>query len=110
MIDISNNLCGTIKVDGETIKAVKVGINQVLTTQDNPVNIEQCSCGGFYLDTDCFHVVNHTITKADKAAVEDSFTTCGGISWDIAVFALDGTVLSLIPDEPEPEEETEPHS
>lgn len=106
MIDISNDLCGTIKVDGETIKVVKVGVRHVLTTQDNPVNIKQCSCGGFYLDEDCFTVVNHTITNAGKAAVDCSFTTCGGVSWDGAVFKLEGTVLSLIPDEPveEPEE------
>ena len=99
MIDISNDLCGTIKVDGETIKVVKVGVNKVLTTQDNPVNIKQCSCGGFYLDEDCFHVVNHTVTKAGKETVDCGFTTCGGVSWDGAVFKLEGMVLSLIPEE-----------
>lgn len=109
MIDISNDLCGTVKVDGETIKVVKVGVRHVLTTQDNPVNIKQCSCGGFYLDEDCFCEVNHTITKAGKAAVDCRFTTCGGISWDGAVFNLEGMVLSLIPEEgeEEPEEDTE---
>ena len=99
MIDISNDLCGTIKVDGETIKVVKVGVNKVLTTQDNPVNIKQCSCGGFYLDEDCFHVVNHTVTKAGKEVVDCGFTTCGGVSWDGSVFKLEGMVLSLIPEE-----------
>lgn len=107
MIDISNDLCGTVKVDGETIKAVKVGVNMVLTTQDEPVNIKQCSCGGFYLDEDCFHVVNHTITKADKAAVDTAFTTCGGLSWDSTVFQMNGQVLSLIQTEEEPSEEDE---
>lgn len=99
MIDISNDLCGTIKVDGETIKVVKVGVRHVLTTQDEPVNIKQCICGDFYLDEDCFTVVNHTITKAGKEAVDCGFTTCGGVSWDGAVFKLEKTVLSLISDE-----------
>lgn len=54
---------------------------------------------GFYLDEDCFTVVNHTITKAGKEVVDCGFTTCGGVSWDGAVFKLEKTVLSLIPDE-----------
>lgn len=99
MIDISNDLCGTVKVDGETIKVVKVGVRHVLTTQDEPVNIKQCTCGGFWLDEDCFCEVNHTITKAGKAAVDYGFTTCGGVSWDGAVFKLEGMVLSLIPED-----------
>lgn len=98
MVNISNNLCGTVKIDGETIKAVKIGVRQVLTTQDNPTNIKQCSCGGFYLDEDCFHEVNHTITKADRVAVDCKFTTCGGVSWDSSVFKMDSVVLSLIPE------------
>lgn len=107
MIDISNDLCGTVKADGETLKVVKVGVRHVLTTQDEPTNIKQCSCGGFYLDEDCFTVVNHTITKAGKAAVDCGFTTCGGVSWDGAVFKMDGTVLSLIPEPATPPKEPE---
>lgn len=110
MIDISNDLCGTIKVDGETLKVVKVGVRHVLTTHDEPVNIKQCTCGGFWLDEDCFCEVNHTITKAGKAAVDCGFTTCGGVSGDGAVFKLEGMVLSLISEdigEEEPEEDTE---
>lgn len=107
MIDISNDLCGTVKADGETLKVVKVGVKHVLTTQDEPTNIKQCSCGGFYLDEDCFHEVNHIITEADKAAVDNGFTTCGGISWDSTVFQMNGTVVSLIPKPVTPPKEPE---
>lgn len=105
MIDISNDLCGTVKVDGETLKVVKVGVQHVLTTQDKPVTIKQCSCGGFWLDEDCFTVIDHTITKVGKAAVNCGFTTCGGISWDGAVFKMEGTVLSLIPEDTQDDDE-----
>ena len=107
MIDISNDLCGTVKADGETLKVVKVGVKHVLTTQDEPTNIKQCSCGGFYLDEDCFHEVNHIITEADRSAVDNGFTTCGGISWDSAVFQMNGTVVSLIPKPVTPPKEPE---
>ena len=110
MIDISNDLCGTVKVDGETIKVVKVGVQHVLTTQDEPVNIKQCKCGGFYLDEDCFTVIGHTITKAGKETVDCGFTTCGGVPWDGAVFKMDGMVLSLIPEATEDDEKGEDDS
>ena len=95
-----SEICNHFKVDETTLAwldgvltIVKDGNPVVPTNKDV---VELAPCGGFLYNTEVLKANKHVLELVDGDVSGESFTICGGISFDTASFKYEDKVLSAI--------------
>lgn len=95
-----SEICNHFKVD-ETTLAWLDGVLTIVK-DGNPIAptnkdvVELAPCGGFLYNTEVLKANKHVLELVDGDVSGESFTICGGISFDTASFKYEDKVLSAI--------------